>query len=81
MNLEFPSYSVIFILSALLTIGLALVARQRKSISSSGPFSVLMLAASVWVIGGAFEGAALGFAVKIFWAKIEYLGIPWIGIS
>ena len=80
MNLEFPSYSVIFILSSLLTMGLALVARQRKSLSGSGPFSLLMLAASVWLIGRAFEGATLGFAAKIFWAKIEYLGIPWVGV-
>ncbi len=80
MILEFPTYSVIFILSSLLTLGLALAAYRRRSLSGSGPFSLLMLSVSVWLIGRAFEGATLGIPAKIFWAKIEYLGIPWVGV-
>jgi diguanylate cyclase (GGDEF)-like protein len=78
--MEFSALSIVFLASSLLVLGLAIAARQRRNCIGSGIFSLLMMAVAVWLIGRAFEGAAPDVTQKIFWAKIEYLGIPWIGI-
>jgi diguanylate cyclase (GGDEF)-like protein/PAS domain S-box-containing protein len=56
----------------------ALLARYawhfRKFVGAK-PFAGLMVAVAIWCLGYGFEIAAPGFSSKLWWAKIQYLGI------
>jgi PAS domain S-box-containing protein len=45
------------------------------------PLVALLLAASVWSIGYAFELASADLTIKLFWAKVQYLGIVTVAPS
>ncbi len=46
--------------------------------SSGRIFGLLMLTIAIWTLGYAFELLAESFAVKLFWAKVEYVGIVFL---
>lgn len=77
IDISFPLYTLVLIAMSLLFIGMGLVAVSRQTTTSSLPFALLMLTTSLWLFGCAMEGASIEMPVKIFWAKFQYLGIPW----
>src|SRR5215813_4980666 len=72
-----PTFQAVILgLSAVLTVTLAyIVGVRRRSAPGSLSFTLLLLAAAAWGGGVAFERVALDPALKITWAKLEYLGI------
>jgi hypothetical protein len=58
------------------------ILRNRRTPSSKALF-VLILASALWSFGYAMEFLAPGLEAKLFWAKIQYIGIArphWPGL-
>ncbi len=74
MTLSF--FVILLLTSAAFTLSLALVFWHRRHEGRWGwPVIALSLASAVWAAGYAFEIEASSFTAKLFWAKVQYLGI------
>ncbi len=65
----------LLILSAALMIGLGVLAWRFRAGAGTRAYLVLMAALSLWAVGYALELNAETLAQKLFWAKVQYLGI------
>jgi PAS domain S-box-containing protein len=76
LNWQFSPYAIVLIVAALITtiVGLVVFWRQRHR-SSSTTGMVILLAASLWMLGSALELASVELAVKLFWDKMQFVGI------
>jgi diguanylate cyclase (GGDEF)-like protein len=77
MAWQFPTSSVILFVTAALALVMASVTWVRQARPSRIPFTLLIVAGAIWLVGRAMEGAAVGLDAKLAWVKIEYLGLPW----
>jgi PAS domain S-box-containing protein len=68
-------YLLPLIATAVLAVTVASYAWRRRGTPGAAALTVLLLAAGWWAVGYLFELAVDGRATKIFWAKVEYLGI------
>ena len=68
-------YIALMLLTAALALALALYIARRRSAPGALALVVLMLAAAVWSTMYAFELAGADLPTKLFWVKLEYLGI------
>ena len=68
-------YIALMLLTAALALVLALYIARRRSAPGAMALVVLMLAAAVWSTMYAFELAGADLPTKLFWVKLEYLGI------
>jgi len=71
-------FAVLMILSGLITLICAFFVSQRQKIPGSTPLLALILAVFVWEIAYAFELASTQLSSQVMWAKVEYLGIPFV---
>ena len=65
----------VLITSSLFGFFLAIFVARKRNGPGSQALSILILGASVWSIGYAFEIIASNLTMKLFWEKVEYLGI------
>lgn len=75
MNWQFPPFAVAFIIDAAFAVVFAITAWRRRATPGGVPFALLMLAIADWSFARALEAGAVGIPAKVFWAKVEYLGI------
>lgn len=75
MALHFPLYSIVFMVNIALVVVFAFVAWGRRATPGAKPFALLMLAVAEWVAAVIMEAAVVGMPDKVFWSKVEYLGI------
>ena len=75
MNWQYALVTLSLFASALLATGLALFVWHRRASIWKRPFAILMLASAEWALAYALELTADQLVVKLFWAKIQYLGI------
>lgn len=81
MNWEFRSILLIPVLAAAMTAGVAIYAVSRWRVASWVPHLFFLTAViAVWSLGYAFEIAALSLSTKLFFAKIQYLGIATVSL-
>jgi PAS domain S-box-containing protein len=64
------------ILAGLIALICAFFVLQRDKVPGSTPLLGLILAVFVWATAYAFELASPQLYLQVFWAKVEYLGIP-----
>ncbi|HET7271425.1 MAG TPA: histidine kinase N-terminal 7TM domain-containing protein, partial [Rubrobacter sp.] len=69
------AYSLGLLTAAAISVVLAFYAWRRRDVLGAESLAFLMVAISVWTFGYALELAFPGIAGKIFWAKVQYLGI------
>lgn len=67
--------------SALTLVIIAVIAWKRRPAPGVTALVLLLIALAEWCIGNAFELAAQNLPGKIFWVKIEYIGIVIIPTS
>jgi len=72
---QFQRYAIVFLLASGLAIGTAAIAWRRRASPGNTPFTFLMLAIAQWTFTRALEAFAVDVPSKVFWAKLEYLGI------
>lgn len=65
--------------AAFLTGSLAALAWRRRPASGATTFTLFMIAAGIWCFAYALEIAAVDLPDKLFWAKVQYLGISTVG--
>ena len=75
MKFDLTHYSILSAISALLALGVALTALLRKKAPGSGYLALLMFSVAEWSAMASVEYAAIGIPAKVFWAKLEYLGV------
>lgn len=77
MQWSYTSYAIPLFVSAALSAGIALYALKRRPRTSYATiFMLVALAGAVWSLGYALELLGADLKTKLFWAKIQYLGIP-----
>ena len=68
-------YTLFLLAAAAVSAALAVYVWRRREARGAGAVVMMMLAVFVWSFGYAFEIGAAGLGAKVFWAKVEYLGI------
>jgi signal transduction histidine kinase len=68
-------YTLVLLAAAAVSAALAVYVWRRREARGAGAVVLMMLAVFVWSFGYAFEIGAAGLGAKVFWAKVEYLGI------
>ena len=76
--MQFAPYAIPLVITAAISAGLALYSRRRYLAAGTGWFALLMLAVSVWSLSYALELSGDDLSDKLFWSKVEYLGIATI---
>ncbi|MBN1261293.1 MAG: PAS domain S-box protein [Anaerolineae bacterium] len=79
MTWQFNLYTLLLFISAGVSFSVALFAWRRRPTSGAIPLTLLMLAVAEWALG---YGIAMGsdrLPFRIFWAKMQYLGIASVG--
>ncbi len=74
MDWKFQSYSVILIVTSLISWLIALLAWNRRGLPGNRMLAILMTFAGIWSILAGLEAAVVGIEIKVFLSKIEYLG-------
>ena len=75
MNWHFTPYIIPLLVSTLLTLVLTFYTWRHRATSEAKTFIVLLLAIAEWSLGYALELSSLDLSEKIFWGKVQYLGI------
>jgi PAS domain S-box-containing protein len=74
MLFNFPLFSIAFVVGGVLGLVFAVVLLFRPSAPGKLPFTIFLLAISVWTICRTFEAGGVDFATKVFWGKMMLLG-------
>lgn len=75
MYWEYSSINLPLLIAAIISAALAGFAWQRRAIPGATAFFILMCAVTDWTIGYSLELIYPTLAGKLFWTRIEYLGI------
>ena len=75
MDWQFSSYVAILFLNLLLSLIVAHFTLRLRDKPGGLPLGLLMLAVAEWSFALTFESTAATIPAKVFWSKIEYLGI------
>lgn len=75
MNWQYTPYIIPLIIATIILGALVLYAWRRHTVSGATAFALLMLVIAEWSLGYALELGSANLASKIFWGKVEYLGI------
>ncbi len=74
MAYTFTLYSIIFLVTTMISLFVAFLAWQRKHINGAKELTRLTIVSAIWTFANFFESAAILPETKIFWSKIEYFG-------
>ncbi|GAB4198067.1 MAG: hypothetical protein OHK0022_16910 [Roseiflexaceae bacterium] len=74
-------YSLVICCSGLVCALLAAWAWHQRSTRGAVPFTLLMLGVSAWSLGYAMELVSVTLPAKIFWSKVEYVGIVTVPVA
>lgn len=67
--------TVLLFIAAAIAIAAMQASWQRRATPGARYFAWMMLAVAIWTLSSAFEYAVDSYPVKIYWSKIQYLGI------
>lgn len=82
MQFQYTPYILPLVLSSIVAGFVAVYVWQRRATASGAMALVtLALASAVWSFGYALEIAGTDFSTKIFWGKIQYIGIGTIPLA
>ena len=68
-------YTFLLFIAGGIAIALALYSWRRRATAGAHIFAILMLLVAEWSVGYGFELAQTTLQAKLFWAKLQYLGI------
>jgi len=81
MDWEFSPYIIPLLIAAVISLAFAVYAWRRRTVPGATAFLVLVLAIAIWSIGYSLEIVSTDLAAKIFWAKVQYLGIVTVPVA
>jgi len=86
MYWQYNPYALVLLIAAAMSSVLALYTWRRRPALGAIPLTLLMVSVAEWSVGYALELGCASMAAKVFWAKLEYLGIvivplTWLALS
>ena len=75
MRWQITPYSYLLLVAAAISAVLVFYAWRRRGTTGAGTLALLMAGVCVWAAGYALELSGADLPTKIFWAKVEYIGI------
>jgi PAS domain S-box-containing protein len=75
MYWQFTPYIAPLFIATIISLGLSLYAWRRRPVSGTAAFVWLALAVAIWSLAYALELGSVALESKIFWGKVQYLGI------
>src|SRR5271157_26525 len=80
MAFNFPPFSIAFFVAAFLALLFAIISWNRRMVPGAVPLTFFLLAIVVWTFSRSLEAGAVDFGDKVFWGKMEFLGILSSGV-
>lgn len=86
MSWYYTPYLLPMLAAALISTVLAIYAWRRRGVPGATAFFILAIALIMWSLGYALEIAGTDLTTKIFWGKVQYIGIiivtlAWLAFS
>jgi PAS domain S-box-containing protein len=81
MGWQYTPYASLLLGAATASAVLAAYSWRRREAAGARAVALLMLAVMLWTLGYALEISAAGLHTKVFWAKVEYLGIVTVPVA
>ncbi len=81
MHWQYTPYVLPLLIAAATSVALAFLAWRRRPAPGARPLVWLMLAVAEWSLGYALELGSAGLPAKVFWAKVEYVGIVAVPVA
>jgi hypothetical protein len=86
MHWQSTPYALPLLIATAISAAVAIYAWRRRSASGAKALALLMLAVAEWSLGYALELGSADLPTKIFWARIQYIGIVtvpmgWLGFA
>jgi PAS domain S-box-containing protein len=75
MHWQSTPYTLPLLIATAISAAIAIYAWRRRSASGAIPLVLLMLAVAEWSLGYTLELGSADLPAKIFWARVQYLGI------
>ena len=75
MTWQYTPYLIPLLFTAMVSVVLAMYAMRRRPVAGAGPLMHFMLGAAEWSLCYAMELGGVELQTKIFWAKLQYIGI------
>ncbi|MBN1991913.1 MAG: PAS domain S-box protein [Anaerolineae bacterium] len=72
---QFTPYIILSFTAAVISTALAIYAWRHRAIPGAGALAFLMLVIGEWSLASTLELAVVDLPGKIFWSKVQYLGI------
>jgi N-terminal 7TM region of histidine kinase len=74
-------YSYLLLVAAAISAALVFFAWRRRGTPGAATLAMLMIGVCIWTAGYALELSVADLPTKIFWAKLEYIGIATVPVS
>jgi PAS domain S-box-containing protein len=81
MRWQYTPYVLPLLIAAAISAAVAALAWRRRPTAGATPLFWGMLAATCWSLAYALELAGADLATKLFWLRIEYLGIATVAVA
>ena len=75
MNFQYSPYGIILLISAMVTLSLAVYSYRKRSSVLRTYFMFFMLSIFFWCLGAGMEFFSIAMWAKVSWVKITYLGV------
>lgn len=75
MSLQFTAYTIPLFITTAITLILLWVGVRRRHMLTARIFMLFCSAVIVWSVGYALEFMAVDLQAKLFWARVQYLGL------
>ncbi|MFC1499436.1 histidine kinase N-terminal 7TM domain-containing protein [Candidatus Zixiibacteriota bacterium] len=73
--MEFTFIPIVFLLSAFISVAVAVIAWRNRGVNEMPHLTLLLLAIGLYALTSAFEVASQGIPQKTLWMQFEYFGI------
>ena len=81
MQFQYSPFILPLLVSALISGWIMIYSWQRGTAPGIGTLTVMAFAILEWSIGYALEIAGIGLETKVFWGKLQYIGITLVPVS
>lgn len=81
MNFQFISYLIPLLISALITLGLAIYGYKYRTVKGAKPFTISMVIGVLWAVSNGLEMAGTDLYTKIFWANCQYFAYAFAPVT
>jgi PAS domain S-box-containing protein len=81
MRWQLTPYSYLLLVVAAISAALLIYAWRRRGTTGAETLALLMAGVCIWAAGYALELSGADLSTKIFWAKVEYVGIASVPVA